>query len=581
MSLNSNPTVPADARDVILQELKSVLPEGPVPFNILFYKTNPHKSRPLIYREPPKSKKHKVATHTTETNNDDKNEQKDSTGTRGTKNSKKPKNLKDYKKLKADKKRNTSVSHDFDYVTNYFILLTYQGLIIYAIEIVSYDVPGGAQTVFISKADTTGHYGLVPEVPNGQQCDTDKLSTLLPKISYAKVTEGILRSIIRCFIDPLRPLRINLFARSEKHYLFPFSAEKPGRKHLLSGSELVRWWVKVLDNVCKSSGASTSSSASEPTETSNTDNQTHKPVIKNVIRARLQVPGSEPAFIRSYFPAKQRFANSTTSQSGQPDLDTSFLWKVGDIFWPNDNPNFPAVRCIPRFSDDPLTRYLEFLVSEKRSTTTTQNIFWMELQTRQEFRLSIVVGVMGVECIVDPNQSIYYSSKAMQELGDKKANEKEKNRDGKIVPNRPNQRLNLVNATPVDKKISEQGGSEFATVTKWYMDRVHEYVTTLDYEETKMNNVATLGLVEKDKKVIFEITGTLKPQEEATSGADRSGDPVSNASSSNTLQNATGGVNIISGLVKKKKKAVESSSNGDGQVNTLNTMLVRKKPKKK
>lgn len=545
-----NDTSNSTARHVIQEELASSLPKETNAFNVLFYKSKPLKSRPLIYRQPPRSKK-------------DRDEKKDSAGklknpktvkgssvsknTKGKTQKKKPKNTIDALKVIESLK-------DKDYVTSYFILLTHENLIVYAIELIVYDAPGGIQTLFVSKADTTGHYGLSPS------SDT---SGKPPTLSYAKVTEGILRAVIRCFIDPLRPLRINLFARAEKHYLFPFSSEHPNRKHLLTGAELVRWWIKVLDNVCE-----TSSSA--------VDGEKRIPVIKTVERARLQIPGSEPPRIKSYFPARQR---SNAPADSAPE---KFQWQVGDIFWPDDDPKYPAVRCVPRFSDDPLTRYIDFLVGERRATTTTQKIFWMELQTRQEFRLSIVVGVVGIEGKVNLESSVYYSDKPSQDLRNEKVQETENTleSDRKRI-------LNLSTATAVDKKISEKGGSEFATTSKWYIDRVHEYVTTLDYGELKMNETATTRLLSTcDPKVKFEIKGTL--EQRAT--------PVHTAV-------ATGGVNILTGLVKKKKKPQQGlgvtamadttkesqeansastviSSTGD-EVNTLSTSLIRKKPKKK
>lgn len=592
--VNSNSSIPSAAREVIQKELEAVLPEGPFPFNVLFYKTQPHKTRPLIYREPPKPKsknnkdtKSKTA-NPAETGNQkqivEQSASKDSKDSnKNSKDSKKSKNLKDFKKLKNEKKKHTGSIEDYDYVTNYFILLTYRDLTIYAIELIVNDVPGGTQTFFVSKADTTGHYGLEGNLntntKNGDTVSTQSSSNP-PKISYSKVTEAIMRAVIRCFIDPLRPLKITLFARAEKHYLFPFSAEKPGQKHLLSGADLVRWWVKILDDVCKpgETGAvveqdslSKDSTVADKKEEDN--DSTKKPVIQKVSRARLQIPGSEPAFIRSYFPARQRFANSAAKNT-----ENQFLWQVGDIFWPNDDPKYPALRCIPRFYDDPLTRYLEFLVSVKRSTTTTQKLFWMELQTRQEFRLSIVVGVVGVDCTIDPKQSVYYDNKTMQELRDKKIDEKQQRpalTEKEVKQERFRKKFGINNATSTDKKISEQGGSGFTSVTKWYMDRVHEYVTTLDYEETKMNHVATSGLLAKDKNVLFEIKGRFKPNAQAVDSSGSS-DPVAAGSSA-----VSGGVNVISGLVKKKKKNVEMPAPVSAPVNTLNTMLVRKKPKKK
>lgn len=484
-------------RQVILEELESVLPESEHPFQVLFYKTRPTKSRPLVYRRPRRAKAQGGAATPA------------------------------YSKYDAEK--------DPDLASRFLILLVYRGLIVYAIELYLNAEPvattSGLQTLFVSKADTTGHYILannwtqhetkqgtkVPIAQNGSNL------LLPPKLSYAKVTEGVLRAVVRCFVDPLRPLRICLFARAEKHYLFPYSgdeeATKNGRKHVATGAELVRWWIKVLDEVCLET---------KP-------DQGAARVIDGVTRARLQIPGSEPPRVRSYFPVRQKQENSAEVHP--------FVWQVGDVFWPDEKPDMAALRCVPRFYDDPLTRYVEYLVETKRATKTGQQLFWMELEGRQEFRLSIVVGIIGIDCTVNKETSVYTAS-------------------GNSLP------------------------GSVPPVSTWEMNRFYEYVTTLDYEDTEMNVAASAYLLshaEEDPKtagIRFDIKGKLKSVPMgAPDDATKQGNGVTQA------------VNVLTGLVKRKKpKAGAAAAATPAQVsapapaaseaNVLSSTLVRKKPKK-
>lgn len=533
---------PSFAYEVLTEELLKCLPKTDLPFNVLFYKTNPVKCRrPLIYRKPPKKTRPK-----------------------------------DY-----------NVADDTDYLTTYFVVLTYNNLMIYAIEILVYDYPKHEQTLFVSKADTTGHYGLenadsersqslnkdvkpTSTNPNEQSNKDDeikteekeeeekkfkdiKMNSQPPKVSFAAVTQAILKTIIRCFIDPSRPLHLNLFARAEKHYLFPYSADDK-RKHVQTGAELVKWWINVLDNVC-----------APPT-----DEDDDNSIIEKVERARLQIPGSEAPRIRSYFPDRQKpyITNKTLTEKELKRRNDFFTWQVGDIFWPDNDPNLAAVRCVPRFFDDPLTRYIEFLAEEKRATKTTQRIFWIELETRQEFRLSIVVGVIGIECKVCEKRSLY-----------KKLNSKKRSNN--------------------DNNNNNNNNSDIQSITQWDMKSIHDYITTLDYGDVKMNTAATKMLLQmanipsKEKRSISLAENDKKEDEEEKS-------KTRNSESVFKIKSNWGSKLEIYGQYVKQDDGLpknDNNNNPDGKtsaeniitvtttdnkpINMLNTgMMVRKKPKR-
>lgn len=200
--------------------------------------------------------------------------------------------------------------------------------------------------MFVSKADTTGHY------------PSDK-----PPTQMGKVVQQLLRGLIRYYLPLDKPVRVCLFAKAERQYLFLGSAKNP-LKHVLSDAQLVKWWASCLDGL--------------------------KSEFSSIKKCALQIPGASEAAVKSYLPSN-------------PQLP----WTVGDIFWEGapDDPTI-AVKRIPRFPDDPKLRFLEFLVAEKRVKKVSRAQFWIELQSRQEFRLGTTVGIFGLEGTVDKHESL-------------------------------------------------------------------------------------------------------------------------------------------------------------------------------
>jgi regulator of Ty1 transposition protein 109 len=240
------------------------------------------------------------------------------------------------------KKRSKSVPMDTK--STHFFVLSYDELDVFALETILFE-SATSMTLFISKADTTGHY--YEDLP----------------LSIMDVTTALIREIIRYYGKPSKPLRICLFAKSDRQYLFPLSSENP-KKHVLPDAMLVKWWLRTLDPLHDE--------------------------FNSIRKAKLQIPGSDTTAIEAFFP----------KESNMP-------WQVGDIFWEdienNNKTKKGAVFCIPRFPDDPKGRFLDYLVLEKRAKKTSREQFFLELQSRQEFRLGSVVGIIGMEGNVKDN----------------------------------------------------------------------------------------------------------------------------------------------------------------------------------
>lgn len=249
---------------------------------------------------------------------------------------------------------------EVDYVTSHVLVLELDGLALFAIEAFVYESEEAGvrvSTLFVAKADTTGHYYHEIEAP----------------LSIRRVTTGLVRGLLRYYVPAADRVRVCLFAKAEQQYLFPLSSQNP-KKHVLGDAALVRWWLGVL----------------EPLHDE----------FASLEKARLQIPGEDPPAIRPYFPRGARLP-----------------WQVGDVFWSDSDEDassrrLPAVECIPRFPDDPKKRFLEFLVAERRARRTSRDQFWLELQSRQEFRLGSVVGIIGLQGTLPPENASYREAAA-------------------------------------------------------------------------------------------------------------------------------------------------------------------------
>lgn len=209
-------------------------------------------------------------------------------------------------------------------------------LILYGMHVLVYESPQ-CFTVFVSKADTTGYVD-------------DK-----QRINVLEITKAAVKSILSAIENPSsKPVRISLFAKAHPHYLFNGSTQNPN-KHVLSDAQLVRWWISALDKVAPES------------------------FDPSTLRAKIQIPGAD------------RFQlNKLTQNMG-------LTWTHGNVFSPESNSKPKAVYTIPRFPDDPKTRFLDDLVLRRRTKKTPTDQFWIEMESRQEFRLGSVVAILGLE----------------------------------------------------------------------------------------------------------------------------------------------------------------------------------------
>lgn len=246
-------------------------------------------------------------------------------------------------------------------------------VLVFAMEVLVYSSQG-LVTMFVSKADSTGH--LPPRRPSPIKSIATTfmwwLGTRQRQLTKSTGTK----------------LVISLFARAQSQYLFPGSADH-GKKHVLDDRQLIRWWARVLDPLFPTN------SGSEPSQDLD-------------LQGYMTVPGYHGIETKSFFPAKPN--SSEKSQDWTPGNPLRELAEARDI------PETAPTRCVlPRFPDDPKARFMQDLDDEvglvedagslavaspsKQKNGRWKSIndlerFWEAMEFRQECSSGRVVGFM-------------------------------------------------------------------------------------------------------------------------------------------------------------------------------------------
>lgn len=204
---------------------------------------------------------------------------------------------------------------------------------VFALEVLIYTTER-LTTLFVSKADSTGYLHLL-NLPKGTPSPLKTISSTF------------LLHLIETRKRPDRKLVLSLFARAQDQYLFPGSAENPG-KHVLDDRGLVRWWCQVTDPILH--GFPSQAELFRPDSGSVFPRKT-----TYTSRGYLRVPGCDVHETRNFIPRQ-------ALQSSQPNK-----WLVADPLRDIAKaPNLPATCLIPRFPDDPKARFVDELDLEIR-----------------------------------------------------------------------------------------------------------------------------------------------------------------------------------------------------------------------
>jgi regulator of Ty1 transposition protein 109 len=246
-------------------------------------------------------------------------------------------------------------------------------VLVFAMEVLVYSSQG-LVTMFVSKADSTGH--LPPRRPS-------------PIKSIATTFMWWLATQQRRLTKSARTkLVISLFARAQSQYLFPGSADH-GKKHVLDDRQLIRWWARVLDPLF-----STNETSDSPQELD--------------LQGYMTVPGYHGIETKSFFPSKPNSSEKSTHWlPGNPLIEVAEARGI---------PETAPTRCLlPRFPDDPKARFMQDLDDEvglvedagslalaspsKQKNGRWKSIndlerFWEAMEFRQECSSGRVVGFL-------------------------------------------------------------------------------------------------------------------------------------------------------------------------------------------
>lgn len=211
--------------------------------------------------------------------------------------------------------------------------------------------------LYISKVDSSGYSSSTTPLP---------------------LTRHLIRAFILYFLAECPALRVQLFARAQRQYLFANSADWKGKK-VLGGAGLCKWWKGVYENVASSWASSPGSGPAEP--------------AGSAASAGLELEEKKQNMKLGFIlPGYDEQEAKTLLGAGRP-LPKGMHWTYTPPFTSPliPSPSSPSVSgsgsgtrvslatLIPSLPDDPKTRFLEELVSEhprppntsKSSTTTT------------------------------------------------------------------------------------------------------------------------------------------------------------------------------------------------------------------
>ncbi|KAF7178018.1 hypothetical protein CNMCM7691_006658 [Aspergillus felis] len=473
-------------------------------------------------------------------------------------------------------------------------------VIVFGIEVLVYGT-AHLTTIFVSKADSTGYLHLLKNAP---------------KVSLLRlISNAFLSFLVQTRQRPGVRLMVSLFARAQNQYLFPGSIENP-EKHVLDDRGLIKWWCRVIDPILREYEPETGSHEKALLD------QT-KESAKSSATAFLIVPGCDKFETRGFFPVTAR----------SDDKDRPRWLNSYPLHQLCDNPNAPPRCLVPRFPDDPKTRFLIDLDDELPESTGADGSkensghwrsvkslaqFWEMMSFRQECSAGRLVGFLWL--VINPPglvNSVQMTSSRVASRDVEKAlpesaettHDATKQKDGAASASAPSQ---PPTSGPQTSSITQPSASSSDTHAKvqqatgpsafFWPDtgRGHAVLSEEDYKAA-INFLIDQDFDTKDKA----IAGTKAWAEKVASLADQLwvGQRVEGRNATTELsQNLTDTTNVINTAFVRKRKTADAESDKPGEVggapgdseevnpasvqanqasgvNVLNANLIRKKKK--
>ncbi|KAL5335813.1 histone acetylation protein-domain-containing protein [Aspergillus crustosus] len=444
-------------------------------------------------------------------------------------------------------------------------------IIVYGIEVLVYTT-AHLTTIFVSKADSTGHLHLLKAAPK---------SSILRRI-----TNTFLSFLVHTHQRPSVRLVVSLFARSQNQYLFPGSIEN-AEKHVLDDRGLIKWWCRALDPILREY---------EPESASQDQDKKAEESALSSATAYLIVPSCDKFETRGFFP-------STAKTDDKDHLRWLNAYPLRQLC---SKPDAPPRCLVPRFPDDPKTRFLTDLDDELPERSSWEKAgrwrsvksleqFWEMMSFRQECSAGRLVGFLWL--VINPpgvlNSNPMLSSKpGFTELKDAPKTDDQppapaSASSDQAQPLKESASSEVASSKPHDQTTSQQAND--GTAFYWpQAGRGHAVLSEEDYK------AATNFLLEQDffnEDVSFASTKAYNDKVAALAdelwigqqvvGKQAEEQPTAPAQATNTLTNTL--------LVRKRRKdegettdkveAAPSDSTQAAGVNVLQGSLIRKKKK--
>ncbi|PLB37349.1 uncharacterized protein BDW47DRAFT_118187 [Aspergillus candidus] len=470
-------------------------------------------------------------------------------------------------------------------------------LIVFGIEVLVYSA-AHLTTIFVSKADSTGYL--------------DQLKKVAPKASLLRrISHTFLAYLVRTRQRPGVRLLLSLFARAQNQYLFPGSIENPN-KHVLDDRGLIKWWCRAVDPILR-----------EYEPESGSDEKGVLESARNSATAFLIVPGCDRFETRGFFPPTAK-----SDDKDRPRWLNSYPLKQLC-----DNPRAPPRCLVPRFPDDPKTRFLTDLDDELPRTAQSGqwrsvrslDQFWEMMSFRQECSAGRLVGflwlvinppgmVNSVQMTSSRPMPIETASATAPSTGDKSQSTELTPADSHPVPPQPSQtppsELPHDSSKPTkDPSPTAEKPPQAPTTTTetnpffWPAEgRGHAVLSEEDYK-TAINFLLDQDFFNEEVSIASskawadkvasltdelwvgqQVVGKQTPTTAADSESVVPGAPTPTAEPSGNV--------LAQGLVRKRKKVEDappsssppppqpSASSAASEVNVLQGNLIRKKKKK-
>lgn len=459
-------------------------------------------------------------------------------------------------------------------------------IIVFGMEVLVYST-AHLTTIFVSKADSTGHLNILQT--------TSKVSLL------RLISNTFLSFLLRVHQRPGVRLVLSLFARAQNQYLFPGSIHNPG-KHVLDDRGLIKWWCRVADPILREyepeSGGHEKGLLDRTMESA-----------KSSATAFLIVPGCDKFETRGFFPPTAK-----GDDKERPRWVSSY-----PVCQLCDNPEAPPRCLIPRLPDDPKTRFLLDLDDElpeskepedqkKRPPGQWRSIrsldqFWEMMSFRQECSAGRLVGFLwlvvnppGLENSVQMTSSRMVTGGAGKEATESMASQGAPTEEESKTTSPSKDALNGTKTQAQSSQLKEtqkqtteqppfhwpEGGRGDAALSEADYKAAVDFLLTQDFDNEELSIASTKEWTEE----LTSITDQLWVGKHVEGRNTSTGQPASQTFQTTNLMN--------SGLVRKRKKddqGQDTVKTGDGAgatseparsssgVNVLGTNLIRKKKK--